>query len=104
MPTSGSGPAYTFAPRPAASSWTPRHAPKYGIPARTASPISCFSSASQGSDSSSLTLIGPPIATIASNPSISGAWPISSISHVAAIQPRSRITSANAPGGSHAMC
>ena len=62
-PTSGKAPDRTVAPRLAASSWAPRQTPKYGMPARTAAAIHAFSPASQGWTASSLTLIGPPIAT-----------------------------------------
>jgi len=60
IPTSGAAPWYTFAPRLAASSWTPRHTPQNGRPASTASAVRRFSAASHGSVSSSVADIGPP--------------------------------------------
>ena len=103
-PTSGSSPAYTRAPRLAASSCTPRQTPQNGVPARTASAIERFSPVSQGNVSSSYALIGPPIATIASNPRQSGRGSPSSSSTRWITAPRSTSTSSNTPGGSHAMC
>ena len=72
------------------------HRPRRSAPSRRIS---------QGCSASSLTLIGPPIATIASIPSrLAGSGSPSSSSTRCSSAPRFRRTSSNTPGGSQAMC
>src|SRR3990172_6727820 len=79
---------------------TPRHPPPPPPPPR----VGRSPPTSRGCSPSSFTLIGPPIATPASNPSSSGSGSPSSSSTRRMVAPRSRRTSSYAPGGSQAMC
>ena len=92
------------APSDEASSCTPRQTPQNGMPARTASPIACFSSTSHGSSASSFTTSARPSRRSRRTRASPGAARPRRARRGGSLAPRSRSTSSNTPGGSQGMC